>query len=86
MDINFICSFYSIWFQRREKFSSKTDSQNRLQIICNLTSFNHEPKVVADTVGLLVALADTKEKSAFSKDNFLYLMALVVATGLPDFT
>ena len=32
------------------------------KIISNLTSLSHEPKVVSDTIGLLVALADTKEK------------------------
>lgn len=32
------------------------------KIISNLTTLNHEAKIVTDTVGLLVALADTKEK------------------------
>ena len=32
------------------------------KIISNLTQMSHEPKLVTDTIGLLVALADTKEK------------------------
>jgi hypothetical protein len=32
------------------------------KIISNLTRMNHEPNVLTDTVGLLVALVDTKEK------------------------
>jgi hypothetical protein len=32
------------------------------KIISNLTSMNSEPKLVEDTVNLLVALVDTKER------------------------